>query len=117
MQRNYRFATLPQSAEINGHRLTLNTILVAPSMTVLTLKTDSSLMPAQSWALEATMNGSTSTFITEDPPTAGKYDPIKGMLIASLEDFSNQPADQWTVRLISSGTPLGAGTLDIPFTI
>jgi hypothetical protein len=116
IQKAHHFATLQQSAAINGHQLTLSSIRVTPSMTMLSIKTDASLTPAQSWALEATMNGSTSTFITEDPPTAGKYDPIKGMLITSLEDFSNQPADKWVVHLISSGTPLGAGTLNIPFT-
>lgn len=117
MQQDKHIAALNQVAQINGHQLTLTSLRVTPSMTTLSIKTDDSLTPAQSWALEATLNGSTSTFITEDPPNTGKYDPIKGMIITSLEDFTQQPADTWTVHLHSFGTPLGPGTLDIPFTV
>ncbi len=64
VQKAHRFAALHQSAEINGHQLTLTSLRVTPSMTRLYIKTDNSVQPAQSWALEATLNGSKSTFMS-----------------------------------------------------
>jgi hypothetical protein len=115
MQQEKHIVTLHQETLINGHRLTLAGIRVTASMTILHI-TSAEPLNSQSLALEATLNGSKSTFANTDDPTKGKWDPINGFLITSLEDFLGHPADAWTVSLISIGPPLGQGTVDIPFT-
>lgn len=115
MQAAARIVNMHQNVVMNGHHLMLTNVSIAPSMTVITLTANPAIQPYPAWALTATVNGSANTGVEANPPTSGKYNPIAGILITASEDYMTHSS--WVVSLNSQGEPLGAGHVDIRFTL
>ncbi|GHO69656.1 hypothetical protein KSC_085480 [Ktedonobacter sp. SOSP1-52] len=117
MQSEKRVATPNQSLVINGHHLKLTQVYATPSATYLYVKPEEAINTPPESTFSATVNGSDAEIHEVDNgKLTGKWEPLKSMSIAIIEDWLGKPS-AWTLKLQSTGAPLGVGSSEIQFTV
>lgn len=118
MQSAKRIVNPNQSLVINGHRLKLTQVCVTASATYLYVKPEEALNTPPERTYSTIVNGSKAEVyeVHNQGQLLGKGDPLQNMSIAITENWLNQPAT-WTLKLQSTGAPLGVGSGEIHFNV
>ncbi|EFH81974.1 hypothetical protein [Ktedonobacter racemifer] len=118
MQSAKRIVNPNQSLVINGHRLKLTQVCITPSATYLSVTPEEAINTPPERTYSATINGSKAEIFEVDNQghLLGKGDPLQSMSIAITENWLDQPT-AWTLKLRSTGAPLGTGSSEIHFNV
>lgn len=113
-----RVSTPNARGSINGHGITMTHVIVTPSLTIIDLKSDQKLNANGAVNLQATINGSKVQEVDAmtDAPGNGKQGKVTGWEVLVQENLIDTQGT-WTLRLQSTGLPLGTGNEEISFTV